>query len=102
MTDWQRADESTALRRPCPAWCNVRHGASEGEEDWVHISEPLVVADEVAARLCMSVDPYTDVEDGPYVIVGSREYSLNEAERLGVSLIELASLGATPTRPGAI
>ena len=77
------------------------HGISEGEEDWVHVSEPLVVADEVAARLCMSVDPETDTEDGPYVVVGSREYSLAEAQRLGESLIRLASLGASATPPEA-
>lgn len=94
----QRADDATPLRRTCPSWCNVRHGVSEGEEDWLHISEPIVVADEVEARLCMSTDPETDAEDGPYVIVGSREYSLNDAERLGASLIELAGLGASPTR----
>lgn len=86
-------------RRTCPPWCNVRHGVTEGEDDWVHVSEPLVVADEVAARLCMSVDPETDTADGPYVVVGSREYSLTEAERLGVSLIRLAGLGVSPTPP---
>jgi hypothetical protein len=88
-------------RRICPPWCNVRHGITEGEEDWVHVSEPLDVADEVAARLCMSVDPETATEDGPYVVVGSREYSLTEAERLGASLIRLASLGAGLTPPEA-
>jgi hypothetical protein len=92
---------SRPRHRTCPPWCNVRHGVSEGEEDWVHISEPLVVADEVAARLCMSVDPDTEAEDGPYVVVGSREYSLTEAERLGASLIELASLGGSTTPPEA-
>ncbi len=81
-------------RGTCPPWCNVRHGLSDGEEDWVHVSEPLVVADDVAARLCMSVDPETEATDGPYVVVGSREYSLTEAERLGASLMELASRGA--------
>ncbi|HYI32662.1 MAG TPA: hypothetical protein VEX88_04285 [Glaciibacter sp.] len=92
---------SSPGRRTCPPWCNVRHGISDGEEDWVHVSEPLVVADEVDARLCMSVDPETEAKDGPYVVVGSREYSLTDAERLGASLIELASRGASPTPPGA-
>lgn len=87
--------------RTCPPWCNVRHGVTEGEEDWVHVSEPLLVADEVAARLCMSMDPDSEIEDGPYVVVGSREYSLTEAERLGESLIRLANLGARPTPPEA-
>jgi len=103
MTESQPAEDAATRpgRATCPPWCNVRHGVSEGEEDWVHISEPLVVADEVAARLCMSVDPDTEAEDGPYVVVGSREYSLPEAERLGASIIELASLGGSPTPPEA-
>ena len=103
MTESHAAEDAadSAGRRSCPPWCNSRHGVSEGEEDWVHVSEPLVVADEVAARLCMSVDPDTEAQDGPYVVVGSREYSLTEAERLGASLIELASLGEGSTPPGA-
>jgi hypothetical protein len=82
----------------CPPWCTTPHGATAGEEDWLHVSEPVVLADEVLARLCMTVDPETNAEDGPYVVVGSREYSLPEAEALGASLIRLASLGGVPTR----
>lgn len=82
--------------RTCPAWCRTRHGAAAGEDDWLHVSEPLVLADDVIARLCMSVDPRTDEADGPYVIVGTREYSLAEAAELGASLIQLAEVGATP------
>lgn len=82
--------------RTCPAWCRTRHGAAAGEDDWLHVSEPLVLADDVIARLCMSVDPRTDEADGPYVIVGTREYSLAEAAELGASLIQLAAVGATP------
>ena len=82
--------------RTCPAWCRTRHGASDGEEDWLHVSEPLIMADGIVACLCMSVGPQTDEADGPYVIVGSREYSLAEAAELGASLIQLAAVGATP------
>ncbi|MEI3847610.1 MULTISPECIES: DUF6907 domain-containing protein [unclassified Microbacterium] len=82
--------------RTCPAWCRTRHGAAAGEDDWLHVSEPLVLADDVIARLCMSVDPRTDEADGPYVIVGTREYSLAEAAELGASLIQLAEVGAIP------
>ena len=82
--------------RTCPAWCRTRHGAAAGEDDWLHVSEPLVLADDVNARLCMSVDPRTDEADGPYVIVGTREYSLAEAAELGASLIQLAEVGAIP------
>lgn len=84
----------------CPHWCVAEHGVIAGEEDWVHVSKLVVVADEVMAVLCMSVNPSTGEEDGPYVIVGSREYSLAEAAQLGGSLIELAELGAA-TPPGA-
>jgi hypothetical protein len=103
MTNLQQVDEAalTTVRRACPDWCNVRHGISEGEEDWVHVSEPLAVADDVEARLCMSVDPNTEAEDGPYVVVGSREYSLTEAEHLGASLMELAGRGAGSIHRGA-
>lgn len=82
--------------RTCPAWCRTRHAAAAGEDDWLHVSEPLVLADDVIARLCMSVDPRTDEADGPYVIVGTREYSLAEAAELGASLIQLAEVGAIP------
>lgn len=85
-----------AGQRTCPTWCRTRHGAAAGEDDWLHVSEPLVLADDVIARLCMSVDPRTDEADGPYVIVGTREYSLAEAAELGASLIQLAEVGAIP------
>ena len=99
MTPEKRAvdDATSADDRKCPPWCRVRHGVSEGEDDWLHASEPIVVADDVTARLCMSVDPRTDEADGPYVIVGSREYSPADAARLAASLMELATTAARPT-----
>ena len=81
-------------RETCPQWCVTGHGAHLGEEDWIHLSEPLAVADGTLARLCMSVDPLTGAADGPYVVIGSTEYTLSEAEALGDSLIAMAGGGA--------
>jgi hypothetical protein len=99
MSQAQRDDDdvTSVEDQACPPWCRTRHGVSQGEDDWLHVSEPLLLADDVTARLCMSVDPRTDETDGPYVVVGSREYSLAEAEHLGASLIELATIGASAT-----
>jgi hypothetical protein len=83
----------------CPPWCATRHGVSLGEEDWVHVSEPLAVADDTLARLCMSIDPETGAVDGPYLIIGTREYTLPEAEALAGSLMDMVSLGAGVTPP---
>ncbi len=80
------------------AWQPVRR-VHLGEEDWVHTGEPLPIADGVLARTCMSVDPDTGTMDGPYVIVGWRQYSLDEAEALGASLIALARSGRAVTPP---
>jgi hypothetical protein len=105
MTDLDSTTEVdspvVSARQSCPAWCTTRHGVARGEDDWLHVSEPLLVADDVFARLCMSVNPETDAEDGPYVVVGSREYSLTEATELGGSLMRLAAVGTASTRPGA-
>jgi hypothetical protein len=75
----------------CPHWCVMQHEVHLGEEDWIHTSAPVPVADGLAARLCMSVDPGTGVKDGPYVLIGTSEYTLTEARILGDSLIRLAS-----------
>ena len=85
---------------PCPTWCTSQHGVQEGEEDWVHVGAPLLLADGVAARLCMSCDPATYLQDGPLVLIGERECTLEEAAALGVSLAELAVL-ADPARSSA-
>lgn len=86
-------DVSTASLNGCPRWCITRHGVQLGEEDWIHNSEPVPVADGLVARLCMSIDPDTGIEDGPYVLVGSSELTANEARQLGESLIRLATAG---------
>ena len=83
----------------CPSWCAVGHGATLGEEDWLHIGEPLPLAADLLARLCMSIDPDTGAVDGPYVLIGASEYSLAEATALGASLMAMASRGASPTAP---
>lgn len=74
----------------CPRWCVTGHGVQSGEEDWVHLSEPLAVADDVRAQLCMSVDPETGALDGPYFLIASSEYTLEAARDLGAALIAVA------------
>lgn len=92
-------DDGRTPGRICPDWCVARHGAQRGEEDWVHIGEPLTVAEGVTAQLCLSVDPDSGEEDGPYVLIGSSEYTPAATVVLGQSLIELADrAGARPQR----
>jgi hypothetical protein len=75
----------------CPGWCVARHGAQLGEEDWVHVGEPLTVAEGVTAHLCLSVDPECGEADGPYVLIGVSEYTPAAAAELGRALMELAA-----------
>ena len=86
-------------RAACPAWCATAHGTLLGEEDWIHLGEPVRLTDGVSARLCMTIDPSATVEDGPYVVVGTSEYSLLEAEALGASLMAMVTV-ATDARSG--
>ena len=83
-------DQQAATASACPRWCASQHGVHEGEEDWVHIGAPLVFAEGVSARLCMTFDPHTGCQDGPVVLIGEHEYTPAEAAALGVSLTELA------------
>lgn len=76
----------------CPHWCVTEHGVYLGEEDWLHTGAPVVVADELDARLCMSIHPDTGVVDGPYVLIGANELTADEARAIGDSLISLASV----------
>nr|WP_222265882.1 hypothetical protein [Modestobacter marinus] len=85
---------------PCPPWCVTPHGELAGEDDRVHVGEPVVIADGVLARPCMSVEPGTGTTDGPYVLIGSTECTPAEAEALGRALIAMARAGAV-TRPAA-
>ena len=65
------------------------------------MSEALDVTDRVPARLCVSVDSDKGAEYGPNVIIGSRKYTLDEAEELGLSLAAIARVGAASTHPSA-
>lgn len=75
---------------PCPDWCVSQHGVHLGEEDWVHLSAPLAICEDVLAQACVSILPDGGVDDGPYVLVGSRQYTLEEAAALGAALVALA------------
>jgi hypothetical protein len=79
----------------CPTWCVTRHSTDLGEENWLHLSEPLSLDDGVVARLCLSVEPDSGAEDGPYVLIGTSEYTLLEAEALGATLVALAGAGGS-------
>jgi hypothetical protein len=79
----------------CPSWCVTQHGVHHGEEDWIHTSAPLPVAEEVTARLCKSVDPDTGAEDGPLLLIGSSEYTVAEARALARSLLSLIDAEAS-------
>jgi hypothetical protein len=81
-------------RAGCPSWCAHGHGVHRGEEDWLHLSEPLPIAEGVSARLCLSIDPSTRAQDGPYMVIGTHEYTLAQAEALGASLLAMAKQAA--------
>jgi uncharacterized membrane protein len=99
MSRTDRAQSFTEVRRSdCPCWCVTHHDPSRGEDDWVHEGEALQVEDGVVARLCVSVEPGSGQVDGPYVVVGSRELTIEQAEALGVSFIGLAATGTASIR----
>ena len=81
----------------CPEWCQVSHRHQRGEENLIHVGEPVALSGAILARLCMSVTPDGEVDDGPYVLVGSDELTLDEARRLGERLIAMAAQGAEVT-----
>lgn len=70
-----------ATARCCPAWCILRHGGYAGEEDLVHVSAATFVHNTMV-RLCATIDPATGLQDGPYVLLGGDEYTLDEAAAL--------------------
>ncbi len=88
-------------RRPaiCPAWCAIRHDRRSGVDD-VHVSGALLVRRTVL-RLYATIDPDTAAQDGPYVWVGSEEYSLHEAEALIGALTQLVDEGMGVSCPEA-
>ena len=83
----------------CPPWCVRGHGEHEGEEDWVHTSELLSIADGVDAHGCMSVDPGTGAVEGPFVMVDWRQYTPEQAEALARSLSDMARRGGGLSPP---
>ena len=92
----------SAARATCPQWCATGHGVQLGEEDWVHLSEPITLTDGVTAQLCMSIDPVSNTHDGPYVVVGTTEYTLADVQALGAQLLTLAAVGAQTRSAPAI
>jgi hypothetical protein len=80
------------LARHTPAWCVLRHGDYTGEEDQVHVSDSTFVR-YTMVRLCMTVDPVTGMQDGPYILLGSDEYSLEETALLIEALTSLLDVG---------
>ncbi len=86
------AGNAAAVQNTCPRWCFTDHGVHQGEEDWIHTSHPVRLADDRVARMCMSIDPDTGIKDGPYVLIGDAEMTVHQAKAIGESLIRLASI----------
>ncbi|MFW5469519.1 DUF6907 domain-containing protein [Knoellia sp. CPCC 206435] len=82
------AEEPSSRTTACPPWCVTRHDVHLGEENCVHTGEPLLVADGIRAVIAMSVDPDTGTADGPYVLIGTHEYTLTEARQLWSALLD--------------
>jgi hypothetical protein len=57
------------------------HGVHGGEEDNIHVSEQLSVRN-TFLRLAATVDPTTGHMDGPYLLVDSEEYTMDELDEL--------------------
>jgi|1186.fasta_scaffold23336_2 hypothetical protein len=89
----------------CPGWCVLRHGAHAGEEDHLHVGGALLVRHELL-RLVATIDPATGAKEGPFVLMGSRELTLHEAEALIGALTQLVDEGlasaATQDLEGAL
>lgn len=81
----------------CPVWCMQRHGIRLGEDDHIHVSGELLVRG-TSLRLCSTVDPATQEADGPYVLIGSEEYTLHQADALIDALTQLVDEGMGITR----
>lgn len=80
---------TAGVANTCPRWCFTDHGVHLGEEDWIHTSQPVRLADDRVARMCMSIDPDTGIEDGPYVLIGDTELTVDQAKAVGESLLRL-------------
>ena len=86
-------------RSLCPTWCVTGHRAELGEEDWLHTSEPIPLTEGVRATLVMSINPSTGEPDGPYLMVGTTEYTLTEATTLTRALTALVGLTEDERNP---
>ncbi|GAA2143292.1 hypothetical protein GCM10009844_15610 [Nocardioides koreensis] len=75
---------------PCPAWCSIGHRAVREAE--VHLGGALLVRRTVL-RLCTTIDTAAGTEDGPFVLLGSSEFTLHEAEALIAALSQLVDQG---------
>ena len=87
----------------CPSWCARTHGELLGEDDAVHVSD-YAAAGNMLLRLCASTDGATGEEDGPYLLLGTHELTLDHAQDLVQALtafIAQASGAASP-RPGSV
>src|SRR5687767_8722800 len=93
-----RPTDNAPLDTNCPSWCVAPHGMHRGEEDWVHTSEPLPLTDRVVARLCMTVDPVTETQDGPYVLIGGTELTPAQANDIGLAMQALADVARATGR----
>lgn len=91
------SDPHDQVSEACPAWCTVKHGEHQGEDDLVHVGGALLVRRTVLL-LCSSVDPKTGEQDGPMVHVGGEEYTLYEAEALIDALTHLVDEGTGRTQ----
>lgn len=69
----------------CPPWSVMRHQVAD--EDDVHVGAALMVRRTVL-RLCTGADGF-GAADGPYVLVGSEEFTLDEAEALIAGFTQL-------------
>ena len=92
MTNTDTSNGANGTPPPCPSWCVTAHGTLDGEEDWVHIGEPIYLAEGVAARLCLSIDPRNYFPDGPRLLVNSEEWTAQRAREVGAVLLALVDV----------
>ena len=76
----------------CPGWCRLRHGVHAGEEEHLHVGGALLVRHDVL-RLVATIDPETGAKDGPFVLLGTQELTLFEADALIDALTQLVDEG---------
>jgi hypothetical protein len=77
--------------RTCPPWCGLDHGEIDGEDDQIHLAERP--AGNMWLRLCATIDPSTGEQDGPYVLLGTQELTLDQAQEYVDVLTSLITEG---------